>query len=71
MSPSAALRAVRTISSRLDKPSSRVRAKLWPLMGVRVLLRQVPTSRSTICWASIRLKCSISSISSVAMEKCR
>ena len=55
---SAALRAARTISSRLDRPSSRVKAKLLPLIGARVLLRQPPTRRSTICCASIRLKCS-------------
>ncbi|MNV90105.1 hypothetical protein D3C71_1844550 [compost metagenome] len=71
MLPRAALSAPSTTSSRLDRPSSRVRAKLWPLIEASSLVRQSLTRRSTSCWASIRLKRSISSIRALAMEKLR
>ncbi|MNP15276.1 hypothetical protein D3C76_1076290 [compost metagenome] len=71
MLPKAAPRAASTTSSRLERPSSRVRAKLWSLIGARELARQSCTRRSTSCWASIRPKRSISSTRALPMEKLR
>ncbi|MNY54785.1 hypothetical protein D3C86_1906960 [compost metagenome] len=71
MRPKAAFNAESTSSSRLDRPSSRVRAKLWPLIGSRLLPRHSSASWATTCWASSRLKLSSASMRAAAMEKLR